>query len=108
MPGTIVQVCVSGVGSALPETSTARTSKVCSPRPRLYVVGLWQTLQSGWPPPSTAPSMRHSNVTGLALSAPVNRKSATSSVLGSNGASSSVVFGAIWSPPPGPPTQVML
>ena len=57
---------------------------------------------------SSVLSKRHSNVTGLALSAPVNRKTATLSVLGSSGVSRMLVLGAIWSPPPGPSMQVML
>ena len=49
----------------------------------LYVFGLAQACQSL----SSVLSNRHSNVTGLWLSAPVKRKTATLSVLGSSGAS---------------------
>jgi hypothetical protein len=89
----------------LPEKSIARTSNVYVSLTRLlYVLGLVHGCQAD----SSVLSNRHSNVTGLALSAPVKRKTATLSVLGSSGASRMLVFGGIESPPPGPPRHLML
>jgi hypothetical protein len=68
----------------------------------VYVFGLEHAAQA---PAST----RHSKVTGLALSAPVKRKTARlSEVTGWIGPSRMLVFGAISSPPPSPPRHVML
>src|SRR5918999_301530 len=104
-PSSTAHVKVAGVGSALPEKSTARTSNVYVSLTRLlYVAGLVHGCQSD----SSVLSNRHSNLTGLALSAPVKRKAATLCALGLSGASRMLVFGAIESPPPGPSMQVML
>ena len=68
--GSIVQVCVAGVGSTLPEKSTARTSNVCVPRPRpVQRRGLVHGAKSA----ASVLSRRHSNVTEVALSVPVKR-----------------------------------
>src|SRR5918999_3178344 len=83
-PSCTAHVWLAGVGSGLPEKSTARTSNVYVSLTRLlYVLGLVQGCQAD----SSVPSNRHSNVTGLALSAPVDRNTATLSVPGSSGVS---------------------
>src|SRR5688572_1254440 len=80
---------VEGVGSALPEASTARTSKARSPTGTIMLCGLAQRVQSC----AAELSRRHSKWIELELSVPLNRNVATSSCVVSGGVASSTVLG---------------
>src|SRR5918999_4644416 len=92
-----VQIQTAGLASTLPDPSTARTSNVCRPAPRLeYSTGSPHSLQA----PSLALSRRHSNSSRWTspsstsvLSVPVISKRAVFVRLGSVGPLSMNVFG---------------
>src|SRR5688572_17094254 len=84
--GRISQVRLAGVGSGLPDVSTARTSKVCVPTGRISLYGLWHSVHS-------LVATRHWNATLLALSVPAKRNVATSSYVWSEGEATIDVFG---------------
>ena len=79
-PAPIVQVWTAGVLSTLPETSTARTSKRCSPSARSV------SVSGDSHGPKASASSLHWNVMSLTLSVPLKRNTAVSLLLGSAGA----------------------
>ena len=84
---------IAGVGSTLPEVSTARTSNVCVPTRRISLYGLCAApCQSRV---CATLSSRHWNVTLLALSVPLKRNVATSSWSSPAAPATSDVFGGI-------------
>src|SRR5918992_4053978 len=96
---TIVQIQAAGVGSTLPEASTARASNVCRPAPRFEnMTGSPHSLQAL----SLSLSRRHSNsrcttspsITSV-LSVPVRPKRAVPVLLGSSGPLVISVFGGV-------------
>ena len=82
---SMVQLCVSGLGSVLPAGSIARTSNVCGP---LASVAVWNGVVQGANAPA---STLHSNVEPTCVD--VNWKSPVASVLGFASAAVIVVFG---------------
>ena len=97
----IVQTQAAGLGSTLPDPSTARTSSVCRPAPRfVYMTGSPHSLQ----PPSLSLSRRHSNSSRWTspsstsvLSVPTTSNRAVPEWLGSAGPLSIWVFGGVTS-----------
>src|SRR5918999_804385 len=88
VPAPIVQVWTAGVLSTLPETSTARTSKRCSPSARPV------SVSGDSHGPNASASSLHWKVMSLTLSVPLKRNTAVLLVLGSAGACRICVCGA--------------